>query len=117
MSFYSINNSGTVDIEEGVLQLSPGHLPGNIFDNHGTWIVRNDASTFLHRLGEWFTFYDRARIELHGAGASFHGLETLRVNAGTIVATEGQSLHFFNAMRNEGTLEVRFLDRFPQWIL
>ncbi|MBK8859018.1 MAG: hypothetical protein IPN11_15460 [Opitutaceae bacterium] len=98
------SNLGTVDVQQGALQLfrNLAQHSGTTLTG-GTWIVRHGAT-----LQEWYsTGYtvNQADVTLHGTG-SYGSIATLTTNQGTLRLLDGNVFSTTVAFTNSGTLTV-----------
>jgi fibronectin-binding autotransporter adhesin len=100
----AFSNTGTVDVQQGTLQLNHklAQHSGSTLTG-GTWIVRSGATL----REDYTTSYtiNQADVTLHGTG-DFSPLNTLTTNAGTLRLLDGKAFSTSSAFTNSGTLVV-----------
>jgi hypothetical protein len=98
------SNTGEVDVRAGTLRLAGSitQLNGSTLTG-GTWIARDNASIDL---ASRTVFTNSAHVQLIGSNSSFSALNSLAVNAGSLLVTEGRIFQRVGSFTNQGSLTV-----------
>lgn len=100
----AFSNTGTVDVQQGTLQLNHKLVQhsGSTLTG-GTWIVRNGATLREDYTTSYTT--NQADVTLHGTG-DYSPLNSISTNAGTLRLLDGKAWNTAVAFTNSGTLVV-----------
>jgi hypothetical protein len=106
-SMMTFNNTGTVDVSAGTLQLSGtiSQLTNPILTG-GTWNIYNNGTLLITTGLNIASLGSEASVRLDGANSVFANINSLIENEGTFTITDGRNFTPTSAFTNAGTLVI-----------
>jgi hypothetical protein len=106
-SAMTFNNTGTVDVSAGILQLSGtiSQLTNPILTG-GTWNIYNNATLLITSGMNIASIGSAANVRLDGANSVFANINSLIDNEGTFTITNGRNFTPASAFTNTGGLVI-----------
>lgn len=100
---FSVNNTGTISVSAGTLDLSGGvtQKPATTLTG-GTWNVSANSTLILPGT----ITANQTTVTLSGTGATFSALNSLSANTGTLSVLSGSTLTTSGALSNSGAMTV-----------
>jgi autotransporter-associated beta strand protein len=104
---FTLNNTGTVDIQSGIVELQAGvtQLVGTTLTG-GTWKVKGSSTLKITNPTGVNISTNQANVTLDGSGSTFSEINSLVDNKGSFSIINGRNFTTVGNLANSGTLSV-----------